>query len=175
MIERPVKKIHSDDAERFLLVDVRFIQHPDVDNDLARLAPRMLLETDAEPAVRFIVLLKTARRHGVGENKKGADAAELLVQAFDQQVVFVIEHGLEAGSAHVAIRRTVNRVAEGHVVGGHRFGDGPRRAAHVEKAAGHFLARADLGKGAVFLRVEVYLERFFVRPEIHFRLHPCSR
>src|SRR5688572_33040294 len=99
MIERPVKEIHSDDAERFLLIDVRFIQHPDVDNDLARLAPRILLETDAQPAVRFIMLLETARRHGVGENKKGPDAAELLVKALDQQIVFVIEHGLEAGPA----------------------------------------------------------------------------
>ena len=70
MVERAVKQIHADDAERFLLIDVRFVEHPDVNDDLARFAARLALETHPEPAVRFVVLLETARRDRVGENKK---------------------------------------------------------------------------------------------------------
>src|SRR5436190_1271797 len=51
----------------------------------------------------------------------------------------------------------------------------PRGSADVEETPCYLLARPDLGKGAVFLRIEVNLERFFVRSEIHLRLHSASR
>ena len=47
MIERAVEQIHADDAERFLLVDIRFIEHPHVNDDLARFAARFGLKTNA--------------------------------------------------------------------------------------------------------------------------------
>ena len=53
MIERAVEKIHADNAERFLLIDIRFIQHAHVDDDLARLAARSAPES-ARPASRAI-------------------------------------------------------------------------------------------------------------------------
>ena len=175
MVERAEEQVHPDDPERFLLVDVRFVEHPHMNDDLTRLAARLRLETHPQPSVRFVMLLETARRHRIGENKKGAYAAELLVQSLDQQLVFVVEHGLETITAHVAVGRSVDRVAERHVVGRHRFRHGSRRAAHVEKTPRHFLAGADFGEGAVLLRVEINLERFLVRPEIHLRLHALTR
>src|SRR5205085_8694651 len=167
--------IYADDPERFLLVDIRFIEHPDVDDNLARLTAGLLLKTDPEPAVRFVVLFETARGHCVRKHKKGPKAAELFVKALDQQVVLVIQHCLKTIAAHVTVCRSVNGIAESHVVGGHRLGDGPRRAADMEKSPGDFLPGSDFRESAVLLRVEIYLERLFVRPDVHFRLHPVSR
>src|SRR5437588_6296269 len=146
-----------------------------MNDDLARLAAGLLLETDAEPAVRLVVLLETARRHRVGEHKKCAEAAELSIETLDEQFVFVIEHRLEASAAHVAIGRSVNGIAERHVVGGHGFRDRAGSAAHMEKTAGHLLSGADLREGPILLRIEIDLERLLVRAEIHFRVHTHSR
>ena len=44
----------------------------------------------------------------------------------------------------------------------------------MEKTARHFLSGADLGEGAVFICVEINLERFLVRPDIHLGLHTNS-
>ena len=171
IIERAVNQVHPDDAERLLLLDVGFIEHPHVDDDLARLAPRLRLETNPEPAVRFVMLLETARRDRVGENKKSALVADLLVEPLDQQIVFVIEHRPEPGAADVALGRAVNRVAKLHVVSRHRLRDRAGGAADVEKTPRHFLSGADLGKGAVLFLVEIDLERLLVRPDIHLRVH----
>src|SRR5438270_9236225 len=171
MKERAIEQIHADDPERFLLIDIRFVEHPDMDHDLARLAPRLILETNAQPAVRLVVLFETARRHRIRKNKKRPDAAEFFVQPLDEQTVFVVEHRLETVADHITLRGSVNRVAKWHVVRGHRLGDRARRAADVEKSPRHFLARTDLGERPLLLCVEIYLERLFVRPEIHLRLH----
>ena len=125
----------------------------------ARFAARLGLETHPEPAVRFVVLLETARRDRVGKNKKRALVAHLLVQPLDQQVILMIEHRLQPVAADVAIARAINRVAELHVVGRHGFRDRAGGAADLEKPPRHFLAGADFRKGAVFLRVEIDLER----------------
>ena len=121
--------------------------------------------------MRFVVLLETARRHRVGKNKKRALASELRVQPLDQERVFVIEHRLQTLAADVAIGRSVNRIAESHVVGRHGFRDRSRRAADVKKSPRHFLPRADLRERPVFLRVEIDLERLLVRSHIHLRVH----
>ena len=83
----------------------------------------------------------------------------------------MVEHRLEPGPADVAIGRAVNRVAELHVVSRHRLRDRAGGAADLEKTPRHFLAGADLGEGAVAFAIEIDLERLFVRPEIHFRVH----
>ena len=56
IVEGAVDQVHADDSERFLLIDVRFVQHPDVDNDLARLTARLGLETHprASRAIRCV-------------------------------------------------------------------------------------------------------------------------
>src|SRR5437588_2984719 len=146
-----------------------------MNDDLARLAAGLLLETDAEPAVRLVVLLETARRHRVGEHKKCAEAAELSIETLDEQFVFVIEHRLKTSAAHVAIGRSVNGIAERHVVSGHGFRDRAGSAAHMEKTAGHLLSGADFREGPVLLRIEIDVERLLVRAEIHLRVHTHSR
>jgi hypothetical protein len=70
MIKRAVNQIHSNYAQRFLLFDVPFIQHPHVDNDLAWFPAEIGLKTDSEPAVCFVVLFEAARCHCVGKNEK---------------------------------------------------------------------------------------------------------
>jgi len=78
---------------------------------------------------------------------------------------------LEADAADVTIRGTINCVAEGHIVGRHRFGDGAGRGTHVEKPAGHLLARADLGKRSILIGIQVNLKSLFVGADLHFRVH----
>src|SRR4051812_21906850 len=175
MVERAEKQVHANDSQRFLLIYVPLVEHPNVNHNLAWLATGLVLETDAEPAVRFVVLLETARRHRIGKNKKCPDAAELFVEPLDQKAVLVVEHRLQPVAADVALSRSVDRVAKRHVVSGHRFGDGAGRAAHVKKSPCYFLPSANLGECPVLLRVEIYLERFLVRPQIHLRLHRSSR
>ena len=41
----------------------------------------------------------------------------------------------------------------------------------MKKATRHFLPRADFGKGTVALGIEINLERFLIRPDIHLSFH----
>ena len=83
LVKRPVKQIHSDHAERFLLLDIRFVEHAHVNDDLAWLAMWLGLKSHAEPAMRFGVVLETARRYRVGKNKKRALVAKLFPKPFE--------------------------------------------------------------------------------------------
>ena len=65
-----MKQVHADDTEHFLLFDIGFVEHPHVNDDLARLGAGLALETHPEPAVRLVVLLETSRRDGVGKYEK---------------------------------------------------------------------------------------------------------
>ena len=76
--------------------------------------------------------------------------------------MFVVEHALQPLTRHVALAASVDRVADRHVVCGHRFGDGAGRAAHFEEPAGNFLSGADLGECAVPQWIEVDLERLLI-------------
>jgi hypothetical protein len=104
----------------------------------------------------------TPRRHRVGKDEESGTLAAHRVQSFEQQVVFVLEHGAEAAPAHVTVGGAVDGVAHVHVVSGDGFGDGARSAAHPEKPARDLLAGADLGKGAVIARIEIDPQRFLV-------------
>src|SRR6185436_3679368 len=84
MIESAVKEVYADDAQTLLLIDVCFIKHPDVDNDLARFAAVLLLKADAQPTMRFVKLFKAASCNRVGKNKKSPLISELLIQPLDQ-------------------------------------------------------------------------------------------
>ena len=81
MIKRAVNQVHSDNPERFLLLDVRIIEHAHMNDDLARFAATFLLKSNPEPAVRFVVVSETARRHRVGKNKKRAFARRVFDRA----------------------------------------------------------------------------------------------
>ena len=75
----------------------------------------------------------------------------------------MVEHRLQPGLGDVAVDLAVDGVAHRHVVGRHRLGDRPGRAADAEEPAGHFLTGADLGHRAVPTRVKVDAERLLVR------------
>ncbi len=104
----------------------------------------------------------TARRHGIGKDKEFDAGAPLLAQPLQQQLILVVQHALQALSAHVAIGMPVDRVAHRHVVGRNRLGNCARRSADTEKPPRDFLPGPDLGKDAVFARIEIHLERLLV-------------
>ena len=162
-IQRAVDEIDADDAQGLLFLQILFVPEPDMDDDLRRLAARLGLKTNAQPAVRVVVPRITARHHRVGKDKKPGRRPAFFPQPFQQQPVFVIEHRFQALAADVTIGVAVNGVADGHVVGGNGFGNRAGGAAHAEKPARHLLPGADFGKRAVFGRVQVDLERLLMR------------
>src|SRR5438552_14774041 len=103
MIKCAINQVYADNTKRFLLRHVRLVEHAHVNDDLAGFSAAFTLKTNTEPAMRLIVLLKTACCHRIGKNKKCALSAELLIETLDQKIVFVIEHGAETFSANVAI------------------------------------------------------------------------
>ena len=137
-----MEKIHSNHAKGFLLLDVRFVEQTYVDNNLVWLPTRLKLKSHAQPAMRFVALFETARRDRVGENKKRFLGAEFSVEPFDEEIVFVIEHCLETHTADIAVRRSINGIAECHVVGRHRFRDRAGCAAYPKESARDLLASA---------------------------------
>ncbi len=81
---------------------------------------------------------------------------------------------MESLPRDVAVGLTVDRVADLHVVRGDRFRDRPRPSPHAEEPPHHFLARADLGEGAVFFCIQVDLERFLAGIKLFFDHLPCG-
>ena len=61
----------------------------------------------------------------------------------------VIQHFLETKATDVAVGRSINCIAECHVVGGHGLGDGACCAAHAEKSPRYFLTGANFSEGPV--------------------------
>src|SRR5262249_36562228 len=120
-----------------------------MDNDLAWLPAWLGLKPDAQPPMRFISLFETARRNRIGEHKERLVAAKFLIQPFDQKIVFVIEHFLEPHTAHAAVGRSVNGIAEGHVIRRHGLGDCARCAADAKESARYLLSRANFSERAV--------------------------
>ena len=134
-----------------------------MDDDLAVFVPRVGLELYAHPAMAFVGALIVACRHGIGEGEEGGAAATRRAQPLHVEAMLVVEHALQAFTRDVALAAAVNRVADGHVVRGHRLGDCAGRAAHFEEPARDFLPGADLGESAVTERIEVDLERLLIR------------
>ena len=135
LINRPIDEIHPDNAERFLLLHVFFVEKPHMDDDLRRRTLRHSLELDAEPAVRLILALVAAGGHSVREGEKPGGRPALFIQPLHQQGELAVEHRLKALPADVTFTRAVDRIADRHVIGRHRLLDGARRAAHAEKPA----------------------------------------
>ena len=145
-----------------------------MDDDLARLRAWLGLEAHPQPAVRFAALFKTARCNRVCKDEEGFLRPEFCVEPLDEKIVFVVEHCLETNTTDVAVRRSVDRVAKCHVVGRHGLGDGAGGAADAEKSARDFLARANLCKRPVLGRIQIDLQRLFVRTDFHLWSHTIS-
>jgi hypothetical protein len=106
---------------------------------------------------------------GIRKGKERGAFAAGLIQALHQTFELVVEHGLQTLAAAVVLGRTVNAIADGHVVCGNGLGDGARGFAGVEKPTGDLLAGADLGKRAVLAAVEIDLQGFRSRAAGFFR------
>jgi hypothetical protein len=95
------------------------------------------------------------RRHRVGEGEKPGGVAAPGAQSLDQSDELVLEHGLQALPADIALRGTVEHIAYRHVVGRnglrHRSGRAPDR----EEPSGNLLAATDLGVRAILRRISV--------------------
>ena len=124
--------------------------------------------------MRFTALFKTPRRNCVCKDEKGFLRPEFCIEPFDKKVVFVVEHCLETNTAHVAMGRSINRVAECHVIGRHGLGDGASGAADAKKSARYFLAGANLCKRPVLGRIQIDLQRLFVGADFHLWSHTIS-
>ncbi len=161
-VERGVNEIDPDDAERLLLLEVLLVQHPDVDEDLRGLRAGLGLEADAHPAMGLARMKLAVRGDGIGKDEEAGGLAALGVEPLAHQVVLVLEHGLEALAADVAVAMAVDGVADDHVVGGNALCDGPGSAADAEEPPGDLLARADLGKRAILGGIEVDAEGLLV-------------
>src|SRR5436190_3823494 len=144
MVECPIKEIDSDYAESLLLFDVGLVEQPHVDDNLARLRAWIGLKATAQPAVRFAALFKTARHNCVCKDEEGFLRPKFCIEPFDKKIVFVVEHCVETNTADITVRRSVDCVAECHVVGRHGLGDGTGSSADAEKPARYFLAGANL-------------------------------
>jgi hypothetical protein len=173
-IKRAMKKVHPNDAKGFLLVDVGCVKQTDVDDDLARLRARLGLKSHPKPAVRFAAVFETTGSNCVGKNEECFFGSEFLVEALDQKIILVIEHRLKTDATDVALRRSVNGVAECHVVRGHSLRDRARRATYAKKSPGYFLSGADLGKSPILGGVEIDLEGLFVGADLHLWIHIIS-
>src|SRR6266480_115266 len=85
--------------------------------------------------------------------------------------MFMVQHRSETDATDIPVGRSINRVAEGHVVSRHRLRDCARSAADKEEPARHFLAGSNFREGPVTFGVKINLERFLIRPDIHLGLH----
>jgi hypothetical protein len=83
----------------------------------------------------------------------------------------MIEHRSETDAADITVGRSINRVAERHVVSRHRLCDCARGAADKKEPPCHFLAGANFREGPVTFGVEINLERLLVRSDIHLGFH----
>ncbi len=155
--EAAVEQVHADDADLLLLQgDLRHVQ-ADMDHHVAGGAVGGGLEAHAQPAVPAVHVLLGAGGHGVGEGEELAVRVMLAVHTVHDELVLVPQHVLQAALAHEAVPwlGAVDGVAELLVVGAHRLGDGAGGTAGAEEVAYGLLPGADLGEGAVEVRVTV--------------------
>src|SRR5579883_3487278 len=159
------QQIYADDSERLLLQIVLMIQHPHMNDDLAVFVPRMCLIFDTHPPVALVGALEIPGRYGIGEREECRCIAPRGPQALQVEPMLVVQHALKPLARDVALRAAINGVADRHVVGRNRLGNGPGRAAHFEEPARYLLAGPDFGEGAVSGRVEVDLQGLLVGAE----------
>src|SRR5215831_16155987 len=124
--------------------------------------------------MRLIALLETARRDGIGEDKESFLASKFSIEPFDQKIVFMVEHFLQPHSADVAVGRSVNGVAECHVIRGHGFGDCAGSATNAKESARYLLSRANFSEGAILRRIQIDVESLLVGPDLHLWIHIIS-
>src|SRR6516164_4949086 len=86
----------------------------------------------------------------------------------------MVEHFLQTHGADVAVGRSVNGVAECHVIRGHGLGDCAGCTANTEKSARYLLSRANFSEGAILRRIQIDVESLLVGPDLHLWIHIIS-
>jgi hypothetical protein len=153
--ERRMDEIHPDGAEGVLLPPGILVPEAEMEDDLARLGLRMILEADADPGVALAFAVVRSRRDRVGESEESRGSAAFGLQSVDEKPVFVVEHLLQALAGDIALGVAVNRVADAHVVGRHAFGHGAGSTTGLEEMADDLLPCPDLREGAVGGTVQI--------------------
>jgi hypothetical protein len=103
IIKRPKDQVDADNAKRLLLQDVLFIPHPDVQDNDARRRIWFRLVSDAHPALASLVPLKLLAATVSANTKKTVRPPRTAFQAFNQQIVLVVEHESQAFPGHGCI------------------------------------------------------------------------
>src|SRR5213593_4114844 len=94
--------------------------------------------------------------HRIREDEKARRCAPLLIQPLLQQEELASQHRLQALSADIAIARSVDRIADRHVVSGHGLGYRAGSTSNAKEPPRDFLAGPDLDTSPVLARIEVY-------------------
>ena len=84
--ERTVEQVDADDADGLLLQRRLGVEHPDVEDDLARLVAGMGLELDPHPAVALVAALVAAGHDRVGEGEERGGVAPAVAQPVDVEL-----------------------------------------------------------------------------------------
>ena len=123
MVEKEgrIEQVNADDAQRFLLEGIFFVEHPHVQDDLVVGVPRKGLIAHAHPPVTLIRSFKIQGRDGIGKGKECGCVTAGSTQPFDIQAMLIIEHPLEALSRDIALAAAIDGIADGHVVRGNRL------------------------------------------------------
>src|ERR1044071_1348442 len=144
-IKGAMDEVYTNDAQSFLLADILLIEHADMNENFRGLSAWLGLETNAQPAMALFFLSSDS----VCEYKKAGFGTALIAQAFEEQIVFIGEHGVKPLAADIAICRPINSVANSHVIGRDGFGNRSGSATGAKEPAGNFLAGANFCKSAV--------------------------
>ena len=92
-----------------------------MENDVAEFRTGGVLETEAHPAMGFVVPAEAAGCDGVCKNKESPIVIGCCPQPLDQEFLLVAKHGLQTLAADIPARGTVDGIAKGHVICRHGF------------------------------------------------------
>lgn len=76
--EHPVNQVYPQQSDRLLLPEIVRFKQPGMQQDLGRLCPGLVLETDADPAPSIHARLGAAGRHRVRQGEECRRGAALL-------------------------------------------------------------------------------------------------
>ena len=88
--------------------------------------------------------------------------ASLGCQTLLEQAIFMRQHRADALAAHISLRGSIDRIAEGHVIRRHGFRHSSTGATHPEKPACYFLPSTYFGQRAIFRGIHVDGERLLM-------------
>ena len=118
-------------------------------NDLARLGLRLILEADTDPRVALPLAIMRGGRDRIGEREESGHRATFRLEAIDQEAVLVVEHLLKPLTRDVALWVAVDGVADAHIIGRDALRHRARGTARLKEVPDHFLAGPNLSERPV--------------------------